>query len=72
MSILGDMAAAALFDNRSDADEAWTLLAAEGIPASVITDPGIMGAYEVSVMVERSDLSRAQEVLAPFIAGKMS
>jgi hypothetical protein len=67
MSLMGDSAVAAQFDERAPADEAWGLLAAEGIPATVLTQPEMLGAYQVSVVVDRKDLSRAMEVLAPFI-----
>lgn len=72
MSLLGDQAAAAVFDNREDADEAWGLLAESGVSSTVITDPGILGAYQVSVVVDRSDLDEAQRVLAPFMERKRS
>ena len=72
MSILGDDAAAAVFDDRADADEAWGLLADAGVPATVVTDPGMLGAYRVMVVVSRDDLDRAIEILAPFIAGRDS
>ena len=72
MSLLGDQAAAAVFDNRKDADEAWGLLAESGVSSTVITDPGILGAYQVSVVVDRSDLDEAQRVLAPFMERKRS
>ena len=67
MSLLGDSAVAALFDDRPLADEAWGLLGAEGIPATVLTQPEMLGAYQVSVVVAREDLARAQEILAPLI-----
>lgn len=67
MGALGDMAAAALFDNRDRADEAWGILTEAGIPASVITDPGFMGKYELSLMVDRDDLEAAQAALAEFM-----
>jgi len=70
MSMLGDQAAAAVFDNRADADEAWGILAEGDVPATVVTDPGMLGAYQVSVVVDRSDLDQAQRLLAPFIQGK--
>ncbi|MDJ0791269.1 MAG: SPOR domain-containing protein [Acidimicrobiia bacterium] len=72
MSILGDDAAAAVFDDRADADEAWGMLADAGVPATVVTDPGMLGAYRVMVVVSRDDLDRAIEILAPFIAGRDS
>ena len=67
MGVLGDSTAAAVFADRATADEAWGLLAEAGIPATVVTDPGILGAYEVQVVVHRSDLEEAQRVLAPLI-----
>ena len=48
------LVAAALFDDRGRADDAWGRLAEAGIPASVITEPGIMGAYRLTVMVHRA------------------
>ena len=68
MSILGNLVVAALFDDRSKAEEAWGLLVDEGVPASLITDPGLLGGYELSVMVERDDLERVQELLAPLFS----
>jgi hypothetical protein len=65
MSLLGDSTAAAVFTRREDADEAWGMLQEAGIVATVVTDPGILGAYEVQVMVNRSDLDDAMRVLAP-------
>ncbi len=67
MSLLGDSVVAAQFDDRPLADEAWGLLSDEGIPAVVLTEPEILGAYQVRVVVARSDLERAQVVLAPLI-----
>lgn len=63
MSILGKLVAAALFTDRDKADDAWGVLTEAGIPASVITDPGILGKYELLLMVERDDLERAQRLL---------
>lgn len=68
MGILGDSVAAATFRERDHADEAWGMLADAGVPSTVITDPGILGAYQVQVMVDRADLERAQTILAPLIA----
>jgi hypothetical protein len=48
------------------ADKAWGALAAEDIPAAIITDPGLLGKYELCLMVERDDLDIAQAVLAEF------
>lgn len=67
MGLLGDDVAAATFTSREEADDAWGVLADEGIPATVLTDPGILGAYKVSVMVSRSDLERAQAAIAKTI-----
>ena len=63
MDILGPLASAGLFANRELAEEAWDVLTEAGIPATVVTDPGILGKYSVSVEVERSDLDRAVTVL---------
>jgi len=72
MSILGEQTAAAVFDNRADADEAWGILMDGDVPATVITDPGMLGVYQVSVMVDRSDLDQAQRLLAPYMRGKQA
>jgi hypothetical protein len=63
MDALGPFASAGLFANRELAEEAWDVLTDAGIPATVMTDPGILGKYSVSVEVERSDLDRAVAVL---------
>ena len=63
MGVLGNSASAALFETRDEAERAWEILTEEGIPSSVITDPGLLGKYTVSVEVERKDLDRAVEVL---------
>jgi hypothetical protein len=67
MHVLGNLVSAALFTDRDKADDAWGILTEAGVPASVITDPGMLGKYELSVMVERDDLDRAQELLAPLV-----
>lgn len=64
MNTLGPQVSAALFTDREKADEAWAVLNDSGIPAAVITDPGILGKYELMLMVDRSDLERAQALLA--------
>ena len=61
------LVAAALFDDRDRADDAWGRLADAGIPASVITEPGMLGAYRLNVMVHRDDLERAQILIADLI-----
>ena len=63
MDVLGPLASAGLFVNRELAEEAWDVLTEAGIPATVVTDPGLLGRYSVSVEVERSDLDRAVAVL---------
>ncbi len=65
MHLLGPEVSAALFTDRDKAEEAWTILVDAGIPAAIITDPGLLGKYELSVVVERGDLERAQVLLAP-------
>lgn len=67
MGILGNDIAAAVFTERSLADEAWGLLADADIPATIVTDPGMLGAYSVQVMVDRGDLEAAQRILAPLV-----
>ncbi len=67
MHVLGPQVSAALLTDRDKADEAWGLLTDAGIPAAIITDPGMLGKYELSVMVERENLERAQKLLAPLV-----
>jgi len=67
MSDSEQLVAAALFEDRDLADEAWGRLSEAGIPASVITEPGIMGAYRLNVMVHREDLDEAQRLIADLI-----
>lgn len=62
-----DLVAAALFTDRDIADEAWGRLVDADIPASVITEPGMVGAYRLNVMVERRDLDRAQHLIADLV-----
>lgn len=66
MNTLGPQVSAGLFTDRDTADRAWGALSDAGIPSAVIVDPGLLGKYEVSVMVERDDLDKAQVVLADF------
>jgi hypothetical protein len=66
MDVLGPQVSAGLFTDREMADKAWGALTDADIPAAVITDPGILGKYELYLMVERDDLDRAQAVLAEF------
>ena len=65
-----DLVAAALFTDPDLADEAWGRLIDADIPASVITEPGIVGAYRLDVMVERKDLDRAQHLIADLVNGR--
>jgi len=62
-----DLIAAALFTDRDVADEAWGRLVEADIPASVITEPGMVGAYRLNVMVERRDLDEAQKLIADLV-----
>ncbi len=62
-----DLVAAALFTDRDVADEAWGRLVEADIPASVITEPGMVGAYRLNVMVERRDLDKAQRLIADLV-----
>ncbi len=55
MNSLGPQVAAALFTDQQKADEAWSLLVEADIPSAIITDPGMLGKYELAVMVERGD-----------------
>ncbi|GMQ94129.1 MAG: hypothetical protein BMS9Abin12_1613 [Acidimicrobiia bacterium] len=67
MHVLGPQVSAAEFTDRDKADEAWGMLVDAGIPAAIITDPGMLGAYELSVMVQREDLERARRILFPLV-----
>ena len=62
-----DLVAAALFDDRERAEEAWGRLADAEIPASVVTEPGIMGAYYHRVMVQREHVDAAQRAIADLV-----
>ena len=62
-----ELVAAALFTDRDLADEAWGRLVEADIPASVITEPGMVGAYRLDVMVERRDLDEAQRLIADLV-----
>ena len=63
MEILGKTASAGVFIDRDKAEKAWETLNDAGIPATVVTDPGLLGKYSVSVEVERPNLERAVSVL---------
>ena len=62
-----ELVAAALFTDRDVADEAWGRLVEADIPASVIIEPGMVGAYRLDVMVERRDLDKAQRLIADLV-----
>jgi len=62
-----DLVAAALFTSRDLADEAWGPLMDADIPASVITEPGMVGAYRLNVMVRREHLDEAQRLIADLV-----
>jgi hypothetical protein len=64
-----DLVTAALLTDRDVADEAWGRLSDADIPASVITEPGIMGAYRLNVMVYRENLDEAQRLIADLVLG---
>jgi hypothetical protein len=68
MNLLGPQVSAGLFTDREMADKAWGALADVGISAAIITDPGLLGKYELCLMVEREELDRAQAALAEFFA----
>jgi hypothetical protein len=70
MSILGESASAAMFETRDEAESAWEILTDAGIPATVVTDPGFLGKYSVSLEVERDDLDRAVDALKEALAGE--
>jgi hypothetical protein len=63
MDVLGNFTSAAMFIGRDEAEAAWDALNEAGIPATVVTDPGLLGKYSVSVEVDRKDLDRAVAVL---------
>jgi hypothetical protein len=67
MGILGPDIAAAVFNDVDTAEQGWALLNDADIPSTMITDPGMLGSYGVQLMVDRVDLGRAQEVLAPLV-----
>lgn len=68
MNTLGPQVSAALFTDQEKAEEAWGILADGGIPAAIVTDPGLLGNYELSVMVARDDLDKAQTLLRDVVA----
>lgn len=63
-----DLVVALMVEDRAIADKAWGRLADADIPAAVITEPGIMGAYRHLVQVHRENLERAQRLLADLVA----
>ncbi|MEZ5175485.1 MAG: hypothetical protein R2823_04685 [Acidimicrobiia bacterium] len=70
MGILGPEIAAAVFDTVERAEEGWALLADAEIPATVVTDPGMLGDRSVRITVNREDLAEAQRILAPLVTGQ--
>ncbi len=68
MNVLGPQVSAALFTDRKQAGEAWGILVDGGIPGAIVTDPGLLGKYELSLMVVRDDLDKAQALLKDVIA----
>jgi len=67
MAKYDDLVAAALFTDEDLADEAWGRLMEADISASVITEPGMVGAYRFDVMVYRHDLEAAQKLIADLV-----
>lgn len=67
MGMLGPDIAAAVLKDVDTAEQGWALLNDADIPSTMITDPGMLGAYSVQLMVGRKDLDRAQIVLAPLV-----
>jgi hypothetical protein len=67
MNTLGPQISAALFTDQEKAEEAWGILADGGIPAAIVTDPGILGKFELALMVARDDLDKAQALLGDLI-----
>ncbi len=60
---------AAQFSDRSVADEAWAALMEEGVPATIEHTPRTLGQGGFTrVYVPEEELSRAQGLLAPFVA----
>ena len=50
------------------ADEAWSILDAAGIAASVVTDPAVLGAAAVTrVYVHSIDAAQAQQLLGALV-----
>ena len=66
--LLGRDVSAALFTDRERADEAWGILTEAGVMATVVTDPGVLGKYQLMVMVDRKDLEKAQGLLADLVS----
>ncbi|GMR02637.1 MAG: hypothetical protein BMS9Abin20_0979 [Acidimicrobiia bacterium] len=63
MPLFGDSVSAAIFETREQAEDVWEFLAEAGIPATVVTDPGLLGPYSVTIEVDREDLERAVDVI---------
>ena len=56
--------------DRDAVDAAWGRLQDAGIPASVDTDPGLLGGPSVTrLMVEAGNVEEAQRLIADLIAG---
>lgn len=62
-----ELVAAALFEEQSTADEAWGRLADAGVPAVILLDPGLLGAFRWRIMVYRRDLDRAVALIADLV-----
>jgi len=56
------------FDDRTVAEEAWSVLEEAGIPANVLTEPGPFGAPVVHrIEVERPNIGIAQPLIAHLV-----
>ncbi len=56
------------FDDRSRAEEAWSRLQDADIPASVDSDPGLLGGAAVTrLMVEAPRVADAQRLIADLV-----
>lgn len=65
------LVSAAEFTSEATADEAWALLVEADIPASVVTDPMMLGGTPVTrVMVERKHLERSQALLVELVTAE--
>ena len=58
------------FATASEAEGLWDVLESAGIPASVVTDPEVLGKESISrVWVERFNRDAAVEMVAAYLEG---